>query len=328
MPQSDQPDKTQVEHLTRIVSQIVNVPTDDILRRDLAPNEFIHAHRLQELYRILAQVGVGVLPPAKLQALTQSANTTLQVLAEIKGLYPTSQQARAELTRRALVEYTNQFDMLSACIALFQVQAGGLESFRRSATETLEFITGVKAEGQASLDQLKSSIEVARQSAETSALSTYATYFDEESRSHRNSARGWLASTVALFGGTAGVAYWLWREFGQTLTNPDTLTTAQSVQLTVTKVVILSTIFTAAVASSRIYRSHLHNYVVNRHRRNALRTFQAFVNAPEADAQTKSAILLEATRCIFSQQPTGYISPEQESQPSQILEIVKQFKAQ
>jgi hypothetical protein len=35
--------------------------------------------------------------------------------------------------------------------------------------------------------------------------------------------------------------------------------------------------------------------------------------------------LLEATKCIFSQQPTGYIA-EQESQPSQILEIVRQLR--
>jgi hypothetical protein len=127
-----------------------------------------------------------------------------------------------------------------------------------------------------------------------------------------------------LFLGVTGTAYWLWHEFGQNFTKPDALTGIQSVQLAITKVVILSTIFTAAIACSRIYRAHRHNYVVNQHRRNALRTFQAFANAPEADAQTKNAILLEATKCIFSQ--PGYISSEQESQPSQILEIVRQLK--
>jgi hypothetical protein len=128
-----------------------------------------------------------------------------------------------------------------------------------------------------------------------------------------------------LFAGTVGVAYWLWIRFGETLTLPNALTTAQSVQLAVTKVVILSTMFTVAVACARVYRSHRHNYVVNEHRKNALQTFQTFANAPEADAQTKSAVLLEATKCIFSQQPTGYISSEQESQSSQILEIVRQL---
>jgi hypothetical protein len=103
------------------------------------------------------------------------------------------------------------------------------------------------------------------------------------------------------------------------------MTTIQGVQLAITKVVVLSTSFTAAVASLRVYRSHQHNLEVNQRRKNALRTFQAFVDAPEADAQTKNAVLLEATKCIFSQQPTGYIA-EQESQPSQILEIVRQLR--
>jgi CTP synthase (UTP-ammonia lyase) len=135
-----------------------------------------------------------------------------------------------------------------------------------------------------------------------------------------------LAGTAALFAGVGGLAYLLWHEFGESLVKPDALTAVQSVQLAITKVVILSTIFTAAVACSRIYRAHRHNYVVNQHRRNALNTFQAFVNAPEADAQTKNAVLLEATKCIFSQQPTGYISSEQDSQPSQVLEIVRGLK--
>ena len=69
MPQNEQPDKTQAENLTRLVSQIVNVPTEDILRVDLAQHEFIYAHRLQELYRILAAVSIGNLPITELQQL-------------------------------------------------------------------------------------------------------------------------------------------------------------------------------------------------------------------------------------------------------------------
>lgn len=274
----NQPDKQQVEALGVIVSQIVAVPTDKI-------QSFVSAHRLQQLYGIIASVGIGSLPRNKLNVLTSSANQTLQLLRSIEGLVPADVPNRTQLETQSQVEYENQFDRLASCIALFQVQAGRLETFNRSATEALGRVQSIESQSQAALDDLKKKIDVAEQAAETSALSTYASYFDKESESHKKAAWGWLAATVGGFGATGYLAYWLWVHFG---VNPDPpLTTAQGVQLTVMKVVVLSTAFTLAVACSRIYRSHRHNFIVNRHRRNALRTFQAFANAPEADAQTK-----------------------------------------
>ena len=72
-----------------------------------------------------------------------------------------------------------------------------------------------------------------------------------------------------------------------------------------------------------MYRAHRHNFVINRHRLNALSTFEAFAKATD-DQQIKNAVLLQATQCIFGPQPTGYISGESESEGyPQILEIVR-----
>jgi hypothetical protein len=166
--------------------------------------------------------------------------------------------------------YASQFEFLASCIAVFQLQASGLESWKQTATKTQEFLDNVAAQGQATLDELKRNVEIAGKAAEINALSSYATFFAKAATSHKRAAWAWLATTSALFAGTIGAAYWLWIQFGATLTKPDALTTAQSVQLAVTKVVILSTMFTVAVACSRVYRSHRHNYVVNEHRKRPL----------------------------------------------------------
>ena len=80
---------------------------------------------------------------------------------------------------------------------------------------------------------------------------------------------------------------------------------------------------TSLVWTGRVYKAHRHNYVINKHRQNALRTFEAFVKAAK-DEQTKSAVLLQATQCIFSPQPTGYLTHEAEPSGSpQILEIIR-----
>ena len=63
--------------------------------------------------------------------------------------------------------------------------------------------------------------------------------------------------------------------------------------------------------------------VVNGHRQNALTTFQTFVKAAgDEDKETKNAVLLEATRCIFSPMSTGYLGGDQETPNSSIVEVL------
>jgi hypothetical protein len=101
------------------------------------------------------------------------------------------------------------------------------------------------------------------------------------------------------------------------------LSAAQSIQLGVAKLFLFSLLVGGIIWCGRNYRAHRHNYVVNKHRQNALSTFDTFVNSAQ-DQQTKSAVLLQATQAIFVPQPTGYISQEGESGSlPQVFEIVR-----
>lgn len=101
------------------------------------------------------------------------------------------------------------------------------------------------------------------------------------------------------------------------------LTTAQSIQLGLAKLLLFSFLVGGIVWSGRVYRAHRHNYVVNKHRQNALSTFKTFVSSTQ-DQQTKNAVLLQATQCVFAPQVTGYITQENEASGTpQILEIVR-----
>lgn len=48
--------------------------------------------------------------------------------------------------------------------------------------------------------------------------------------------------------------------------------------------------------------------VVNRHRGNALKTFQAFTEAAGDNQDVRSAVLLETTRSIFAVVPSGFLN--------------------
>ncbi len=66
--------------------------------------------------------------------------------------------------------------------------------------------------------------------------------------------------------------------------------------------------------------------MVNRHRQNALSTFEAFVKAA-SDDDTKNAVLLRATEAIFSLAPSGYVERQSEGQMTpQVIEVLRAAK--
>lgn len=74
----------------------------------------------------------------------------------------------------------------------------------------------------------------------------------------------------------------------------------------------------------RMFRAESHLRIVNVHRHLALTTFETFV-AGATDPGTKDAVLMEATRSIFSPSATGMLDgPEPGGHPTQLLEVVRQ----
>ncbi len=92
------------------------------------------------------------------------------------------------------------------------------------------------------------------------------------------------------------------------------------------RVIVLSLLLYGSIWSFRNYSSLKHNAIINKHRSNALSTFELFVSSTK-DEQTKSAVLLEATRAIFAPQSSGYNKGESENQPtSTIVELLREVK--
>jgi hypothetical protein len=95
------------------------------------------------------------------------------------------------------------------------------------------------------------------------------------------------------------------------------------IQNTVVRILVVSILFSVMLWSGGMYKAHRHNHIVNRHRANALSTFQAFAEST-SDGQTKNAVLLQETNCIFMPQASGYSSKEsQQAMQPQIFEVVR-----
>ena len=160
---------------------------------------------------------------------------------------------------------------------------------------------------------------MARETTQKRALEGYAAHFETEAMAHRTASRIWLGATAAA----ATIVGWLtWENYTRAMSAPE-VTASATVQIAVAKVVLFSFAFSAVVWCGRIYRSHRHNYVVNRHRQNALSSFEAFATSTD-DPQTKNAVLLQATSSIFAPQHTGFVSGDTDggSQP-QFVELIR-----
>src|SRR5438045_5114225 len=82
----------------------------------------------------------------------------------------------------------------------------------------------------------------------------------------------------------------------------------QAVQFCVSKLLIFSTIAFILYLCARTLMAHRHNEVVNRHRQNALLTFNALADATSSP-QTREVVLTHASACIYAPQESGFSKP-------------------
>lgn len=97
----------------------------------------------------------------------------------------------------------------------------------------------------------------------------------------------------------------------------------EALQLVTSKILIFSVLAYMLVLAVRNYTSHKHNEVVNRHRKNALKTFRAVVEV-SGEKGTQDIILAYASACIFSPQETGFSQSKEGAPPGakSILELM------
>jgi hypothetical protein len=146
--------------------------------------------------------------------------------------------------------------------------------------------------------------------------------FEKEALEHDNKSKSYLISTIIIASVilltpiSLLVLYFIF-----TPTFPKSLL----IQIGVTKFIIFSILSFGLAFSAKNYKSHKHSYVTNKHRANALKTFKAFTeSSSKNDGETRNAILLQATQCIFSHQETGFSNSEKETSSNlKIVEIIK-----
>jgi hypothetical protein len=172
-------------------------------------------------------------------------------------------------------------------------------------------------DAQIASNELTKIVNVAREASASAGVGVFTSDFSAQAAQLKLDAGTWLNATMILAGVTIAVAV-------GAMFIPAGETPGQIAQFLTSKILALVVLISATVWSGRIYKATMHQATTNLHRANALKTFQAFIQAT-ADEATRNAVLLETTRSIFAIAHSGYLD-QADSGPdtgTKVLEIIK-----
>lgn len=282
--------------------------------------------RLIELFKNLEGKDLSELPYGTLDAIRANAQSVNEILQRVKGFSPgrsgNPMGERQGLMDQVRNSYDSSFQTIAPVGAYFSSRDQVLNSLRAKLQEGLSALDETRKSAEDSSRQLTEMVKAGRTASGTMGVSAHAKSFENQADAHKRSARNWLI-VGAVF--AVGAALWTWYEFsGIPVPSKDASPVAEYLHFGIPRVIVLSLLFYAVFWSAKNYVSHSHNEVVNRHRQNALQTFETFVQAT-GDPSTKDAVLVRATEAVFMPQATGYLPSEVEPPiPSAMVQILRE----
>lgn len=310
--------QTSQEEALEAVERIQKIDPTSIARESaLGPFAFRDAVKpLERLVDLFVQIPLGHikdLPDQQANQLRDQANAISDRVKELDEFDPKVEEnpsAKQQSLTDALVNaYPSTFSHLwnhIAYLASRERDFGALETEAKGMLQTVRTETNsLKSEMEqqkAAADEILSDIKKA--AAETG-VSQQAIHFSNESVAQAGEAdkwekrTGWAFVAIVIFGIlTLFMHKWDWIA---------PVTTYETIQLAVSKALIFIALFYVLTLCARNYLAHKHGQAVNKHRQNALATYQAIADAAHDEAG-RDIVLSHAADCIFSPQETGYLA--------------------
>lgn len=179
--------------------------------------------------------------------------------------------------------------------------------YRESVDQLITEVRLVKSETEDALMNIRAV------AAEAGVSQEAATFHDAAER-YDSTAKRWLIGAIvaAMVTVSVGISIVMaWNSLGD-------LTGVAAWQVVLGRAAVLVVLSFAAVTAVRMYRSNAHLAAVNRHREDALRTFNAFIDGTES-SEVKDMILLAAAHAAFGQTATGLVGEKADG--SNTLEV-------
>lgn len=268
------------------------------------------ANRLIGLYNQVSLTVLEDFPLTQLTSLKTQSDADYNRFEQILKFSAKQENAyniRNDLIQKTDGAYQATFNALQPIIAYSTSKSADFKRLETEARAALQVIEDKANELTKKLEDDKKSseqiLEDIRKVAAEQGVSQQAIYFRDAAKDHETEATNWRKQTIRLslvLGAYAVLTLGLhkipWLK-------PEDL--YQTVQLAISKVLIFAVLSYMLYLATKNYLAQKHNAVINKHRQNALMTYEALVGAAK-ETPNKEIILTHASACIFAPQPTGY----------------------
>lgn len=304
--------KTCTESLTRVQTfRPTTLSREDDLGKQMSFSDAVKpAEAIIAVYKRIPLSALSDFADGQLNAIHTQANADFSVFTQILEFDATSSGAattRTNLLDQLRVRRDQLFEQVWQYVAYGVARATDTSVLETQARATIQSIEDQSKKLTEQLKQAKTDADTAlaaiRAVASEQGVSQQASYFKIEVETQDTLATTWLTNTYRFalaVGGFAVLSLFLHK---LPWIRPES--TTEAVQLITSKVLIFAVLGFMLVLAAKNYATHKHNSVVNRHRQNALLTYQALV-AAAAGKGTEDIVLAHAASCIFSPQETGF----------------------
>jgi len=321
--------------ISKLLVSIESIETAKLGGRDRLGEEFnLEAavpdiEKTVSVFRTIPRNKLDEIPDAYLDQIRQQCLKFMEFTQRVRDFSPSKQDNPAVIRLNLLAEAKGMH--VETFGALFQFSAF-LGSLQKSASDSEENTRRALAEISKNAEELQAALsekereasailQTVRNVAAEQGVSQQAYYFKNCADSHALEAKRWQNYTVLT---AVGLGIYAFSTLIFSLQfNPSTQ--MQGIQISVSKALIFATIAYMLSLCAKTQLSHRHNEIVNRHRENALMTFNALTSAAGSDGN-RDIILNHAASCIFSPQDSGFSKAAQTSQPAiQVLDSLPKF---
>ncbi len=320
-----------VESLKENIDKILRRTTEELIREEdlgkslsFKPSE----ETLDRIFLIIKELKrseIEKIPYNRLESLHSEIGEFGRLMASIMDYTPnqTGSNSRESIMEKIENYYNTIFANVVPLISFINCDSDMFERRNKELDDLVSTIKNTKSEIVENktkvLSEADSILKNLRDTASESGVTKYSEIFANEATENKKKANNWLIATIVLGTVSIIIAY-----FFLTITPASAEPNYyEIVHFALTKIIVFSILYYLLMLFVKNYNAQRHNYVVNKHRQNALTTFGTFMSSSK-DTDTKNAVLLQTTHSIFSAQTSGYLKNEIDSEPSQkLIEIIR-----
>lgn len=328
-------DAPLMNEILELFKQIKDIDPGSLIREEelgkaLSFSEYFDDFtRIINFYKKLIYLDISTLPNTQLTILKDRITTFLSNIDSIKNFTVDAYNAMAERNSVAAVlinSYEDSFNQLSPIITYCEKEGTDYQFLQQKVNKIAEDIGAkyeeVSEEFTRKKSELDNVLEAAKKAAHEVGVTQHTINFEETSKKYSTLSIWWLGAIILTAILIIIFSFFVFNS--SIIIEPnDPYGTYRFIQAAIARFTALFTTLIILFWEVRNYNAAQHNYTINHNKQNALSTFETFVSASR-DEETKNAVLMQTTRAIFSNLPSGYLKNESaEDGTSQIIEIAK-----